>query len=139
MSPRPDPTSFSERPTELDRERMILEHVPLLKHIVGRMTVPRGFERDDLYGLGMLGLIEAADSFEPERGLKFSTHAYTRIRGAILDELRRSDHLSRGNRERLRVHNALITRSKSYAALFLYRKSINICAQQNRGTGLRAG
>lgn len=102
MSPRPDSPSFGVHPTELDRERLILEHVPLLKHIVGRMTVPRGFERDDLYGLGMLGLIEAADSFEPERGLKFSTHAYTRIRGAILDELRRTDHLSRGNRERLR-------------------------------------
>lgn len=101
MSPRPDPTSIG-RPSELERERLILEHVPLLKHIVGRMTVPRGFDRDDLYGLGMVGLIEAADSFEPERGLKFSTHAYTRIRGAILDDLRKNDHLSRGNRERLR-------------------------------------
>lgn len=91
-------------PPELadDREKLILSHVPLLKHIVGRMACPRGFERDDLYGFGMLGLIAAADSWEPQRGLKFSTYAYTRIRGAILDELRRCDHLSRGSRERLR-------------------------------------
>lgn len=84
------------------REKLILAHVPLLKHIVGRMACPGGFERDDLYGYGMLGLIAAADSWEPQRGLKFSTYAYTRIRGAILDELRRCDHLSRGSRERLR-------------------------------------
>jgi len=85
-----------------ERERLILAHVPLLRHIVGRLIAPPGFERDDLYGFGMLGLIAAADAFEPERNLKFSTYAYPRIRGAILDELRRSDHLSRGDREQLR-------------------------------------
>src|SRR5688572_2668015 len=86
-----------------ERERLILAHVPLLKHIVGRMIAPSGLDRDDLYGYGMLGLIEAADSWEPQRGLKFSTYAYTRIRGAILDEFRRADYLSRGRREQLRA------------------------------------
>jgi RNA polymerase sigma factor FliA len=50
----------------------------------------------------MLGLIQAADSWEPGRGLKFSTYAYTKIRGAILDELRRADFLPRGRREKVR-------------------------------------
>ncbi len=95
---------------EREREKLILGHVPLLKHIVGRMACPHGIERDDLYGFGMLGLIAAADSWEPQRGLKFSTYAYTRIRGAILDELRRSDHLSRGSRERLREVDRTIHR-----------------------------
>jgi RNA polymerase sigma factor FliA len=92
------------------RERLILAHVPLLKHIVGRMIAPSGFDRDDLYGFGMLGLISAADAWEPERGLKFSTYAYTRIRGAILDELRRCDRLSRGAREQLRDVERAIAR-----------------------------
>jgi RNA polymerase sigma factor for flagellar operon FliA len=87
-----------------DRDRLILDHVPLLKHIAGRMALdlPGGIERDDLYGWGMVGLVNAADSFEPGRGLKFSTYAYSKIRGAILDELRRSDFLPRGRRERVR-------------------------------------
>lgn len=83
---------------------MILEHVPLLHHIVGRMALdaPGRVEREDLLGFGMLGLIGAADSFEPERGLKFSTYAYTRIRGAIIDELRKLDFLPRGQRDRVK-------------------------------------
>ena len=90
--------------SEEEREILILEHIPLLRHIVGRMSfdVGGGLDRDDLYGFGMLGLIAAADSWEASRGLKFSTYAYTKIRGAILDELRRMDFLPRGRRERVR-------------------------------------
>jgi len=87
-----------------DREKLILDHVPLLKHLVGRMAfdLPASVDRDDLFGYGMLGLIQAADSFEPGRGLKFSTYAFPKIRGAILDELRRADFLPRGRREKVR-------------------------------------
>lgn len=87
-----------------DRDKLILDHVPLLKHLVGRMSfdLPSSLDRDDLFGFGMLGLIQAADSWEPSRGLKFSTYAYPKIRGAILDELRRSDFLPRGRREKVR-------------------------------------
>ena len=89
---------------DLDRDQLILDHIPLLQHIVGRMSydVPGRIQRDDLFAWGMRGLIEAADSFEPERGLAFSTFAFPRIRGAILDELRRLDFLPRGRRDRLR-------------------------------------
>lgn len=85
-----------------ERDQLILEHIPLLRHIVGRMTISGGLDRDDLYGFGMLGLIAAAETYDPERGLKFSTHAFPRIRGAILDEVRRMDFLPRGRRERVR-------------------------------------
>lgn len=90
--------------SEQDREQLILEHVPLLHHIVGRMAVdlPARVDRDDLVGYGMLGLIGAADGFDPGRGLQFSTFAYPRIRGAILDELRKQDFLPRGRREKVR-------------------------------------
>jgi RNA polymerase sigma factor for flagellar operon FliA len=57
----------------------------------------------------MIGLIQAADSWEPGRGLKFSTYAYTKIRGAILDELRRLDFLPRGRREKVRELERVIS------------------------------
>jgi RNA polymerase sigma factor for flagellar operon FliA len=88
----------------LNRDQLILDHLPLLHHIVGRLCfdVPGRVERDDLYGWGMIGLIVAADSWDSTRGLKFSTYAFPKIRGAILDELRRLDFLPRGRREKLR-------------------------------------
>lgn len=96
--------------TDEEREALIIDHVPLLKHIVGRMVldVPGSMERDDLFGFGMLGLIAAADSWDNSRGIAFSTFAYPRIRGAILDELRRMDFLPRGRRERVREVDAAI-------------------------------
>ena len=91
-------------PTVEDRDKLILDHLALLQHIVGRMSldVPGRVLRDDLFGWGMRGLIEAADAFDFARGLAFSTFAFPRIRGAILDELRRLDFLPRGRRDRLR-------------------------------------
>ncbi len=97
-----DPAYISS--SAVDRDRLILDHLPLLYHIIGRMwlDMPGSIERDDLFGWGMLGLIGAADSWDPSRGHKFSTYAFPKIRGAILDELRRLDFLPRGRREKLR-------------------------------------
>jgi len=96
---------YASTASEAERDRLILDHLALLQHIVGRMSldVPGRVQRDALFGWGMRGLIEAADAFEPARGLAFSTFAFPRIRGAILDELRRMDFLPRGRRERLRA------------------------------------
>lgn len=106
---------WSETPGGLsaeERERLVLEHVPLLRHIVGRMALdlPGSIERDDLFGYGMVGLLSAADAFDPLRGLAFSTFAYSRVRGAILDELRRADFLPRGRREKVRALDGVIER-----------------------------
>lgn len=95
-----------------ERDQLILDHLPLLHHIVGRMgfEVPGHIDRDDLLGYGMLGLVAAADAWDASRGLKFSTYAYPKIRGAILDELRRMDFLPRGRRERVREVNGVVRR-----------------------------
>src|SRR5689334_786867 len=77
---RPDWEPITLSGDESGRDRLVLEHIPLLKHIVGRMLAPAGVERDDLYGIGMLGLIAAADSWDASRGLKFSTYAYHKVR-----------------------------------------------------------
>jgi RNA polymerase sigma factor FliA len=101
-----------ERGSGADRDKLIMDHVPLLKHLVGRMffDVPGAVERDDLFGFGMIGLIAAADSWDRSRGIAFSTYAYPKIRGAILDELRRMDFLPRGRRERVRQVEAVMDR-----------------------------
>ena len=97
-----------------ERERIVLEHMPLLRHIAGRMALdlPGSIEREDLIGYGMIGLLAAADAFDPGRGLAFSTFAYQRVRGAILDELRRADFLPRGRRERVRELDQVVERLK---------------------------
>jgi RNA polymerase sigma factor for flagellar operon FliA len=98
-------TEYATTASEAERDRLILGHLALLQHIVGRMSldVPGRIQRDDLFGWGMRGLIEAADSFEPARGLAFSTFAFPRIRGAILDELRSLDWASRSIRRKART------------------------------------
>lgn len=92
------------------RDRLILEHMPLLRHVVGRTVsdCPPGMDREELEAIGMLGLIAAADSWDESRGLKFSTYAFPKIRGAILDELRRQDFLPRGRREKVRALDGIV-------------------------------
>ncbi len=104
---------YEPNPTT-DRDTLVLGHVPLLRHIVGRMAfeLPGGMDRDDLFGFGMLGLLAAADSWDPGRGFAFSTYAYPRIRGAILDELRRQDFLPRGRREKVRELESVVAEGR---------------------------
>jgi RNA polymerase sigma factor for flagellar operon FliA len=91
--------------TESTREQSIVESNLGLVHFVARQ-VSRGvgsdIELDELVSAGTLGLIGAAESFDATRGLAFSTYAAPRIRGAILDELRKIDHATRGQRRRSR-------------------------------------
>jgi RNA polymerase sigma factor for flagellar operon FliA len=74
------------------RDQLIVEHLPLVRHLVGKMAaeLPPGVDVDNLESAGVLGLVEAAHRFDPERGAQFKTYAYRRIRGAVLDELRRN-------------------------------------------------
>lgn len=71
---------------------MILDHLWLVRHIVGKLAVhlPPRTDVENLESAGTLGLVEAATKFDPGRGVQFQTFAYTRIRGAVLDELRRN-------------------------------------------------
>ncbi|MFQ5505646.1 MAG: sigma-70 family RNA polymerase sigma factor [Planctomycetota bacterium] len=90
--------------TKDERDSLIEQYLPLVHHIVGRMglALPPGIEKEDLYSAGVLGLMHAAESYDPTKGAIFKTYAYTIVRGAILDELRRQDPVPRGMRERIR-------------------------------------
>ena len=86
------------------RNALIVNHAPLVKWVANRIDLQAAVpaDRGDLFGWGMFGLIDAIGSFEPERGVAFTTWAVPRIKGAILDELRRVDRVSRGARRRSR-------------------------------------
>jgi RNA polymerase sigma factor for flagellar operon FliA len=75
-----------------ERERLILAHLEDVRHILGRIAarLPGEVDRQNLESAGVLGLVEAAGQFDPARGVEFGAYARLRIRGAILDELRRN-------------------------------------------------
>src|SRR5262245_27302288 len=78
-------------------EQLVQEHTPLVKSIVGRIaiTLPPHVDSEDLFSAGMLGLVNAIRQYNPKMGTAFATYARVRIRGAILDELRRMDWVPR--------------------------------------------
>jgi RNA polymerase sigma factor for flagellar operon FliA len=95
------------------RERLILHYSPLVKYVAGRVGVglPPNIEQADLVSYGIFGLIDAIEKFDLERAIKFETYAISRIRGAIIDELRAIDWIPRSVRYKAREVE------KAYAAL----------------------
>jgi len=89
-------------PGAAEREKMIENHLPLVEFLVDRMMtqVPSFVGRDDIRSAAMMGLLDAANRFDPRRGVLFKTFAERRIRGAVFDEVRRMDWFSRSMREK---------------------------------------
>ncbi len=87
-----------------EREQMIVRHAPLVRQVVGRLTVvlPQVLDRDDLLSYGTIGLIEAVDRFNPAMGTSFEGFAADRIRGSVIDALRMTDWVPRTARKRAR-------------------------------------
>lgn len=98
------PSEEISRDSDRNREREILitSHLSKVKFLADRMAakLPPSVERDDLYGAGVIGLVDAAERYDASRGVAFTTFAETRIRGAILDSLRSLDWASRSTRRR---------------------------------------
>ncbi|MBO4615875.1 MAG: FliA/WhiG family RNA polymerase sigma factor [Lachnospiraceae bacterium] len=93
----------SEKTAEL-REQLILEYAPLVKVVAGRLSMYLGYnvEYDDLCSYGIFGLIDAIDKFDFCKDVKFETYASLRIRGSILDQIRKMDWIPRTVRQRQR-------------------------------------
>ena len=83
-------------------EQVIKEYAPMIKYVANRIALrlPPHIEIDDLISVGVLGLIDAIEKFDPSRGAKFKTYAEFRVRGAILDELRSMDWVPRSVRQK---------------------------------------
>jgi RNA polymerase sigma factor FliA len=88
----------------VDRQALLTQHVGLVHHVARQLArrLSSAAELDELVSAGSVGLVQAVDSFDVSRGLSFSTYAVPRIRGAILDELRKLDHMPRNVRRRTR-------------------------------------
>lgn len=86
---------------QLDRDALIRQHVPLVRRLAHHMIakLPANVEIDDLIQVGMIGLSDALTRFEAAQGVQFETFATQRIRGAMLDELRETDWMSRSSRK----------------------------------------
>lgn len=90
---------------DAERARLIEEHMPLVEHVVRRVasSFPAHVDRSELMSAGRLGLTEAASGFDLDRGVPFAPYAARRIRGSVLDHLRRHDWVPRSERERART------------------------------------
>lgn len=93
---------YSKKRTPELREKIIIEYAGLVKIVAGKLSIYLGnnVEYDDLVGYGTFGLIDAIDKFDADKGAKFETYASLRIRGAILDQIRKMDWVPRSLRQK---------------------------------------
>jgi RNA polymerase sigma factor for flagellar operon FliA len=96
---------YKQDGTPSARERLIVHYSPLVKFVAGRVAagLPQSIEQSDLVSYGIFGLIDAIDKFDLELGYKFETYAISRIKGAIIDELRSIDWVPRSVRAKARA------------------------------------
>lgn len=97
------------------REKIILEYAPLVKLVAGRISMYLGYnvEYEDLVSYGIFGLIDAIDKFDHTKAVKFETYASLRIRGAILDQIRKMDWIPRTIRQRQKQIEAVMREVES--------------------------
>jgi RNA polymerase sigma factor for flagellar operon FliA len=95
---------YSKKRTPQLQEKIIIEYAGLVKLVAGRLSMYLGnnVEYDDLVGYGTFGLIDAIDKYDYCKGVKFETYASLRIRGAILDQIRKMDWIPRSVRQKQR-------------------------------------
>ena len=93
---------YSKLKTPELREKLIIEYSQLVKIVAGKLSMYLGYnvEYDDLVGYGVFGLIDAIDKFDYGKGIKFETYASLRIKGEILDQIRRMDWIPRTVRQK---------------------------------------
>ena len=103
---------YSKLKSDKLREQLIIEYVPLVKLVAGRLNMYLGYtvEYDDLVSYGVFGLIDAIDKFDYGKGIKFETYASLRIRGSILDQIRKMDWIPRSVRQKQKQIEAAITK-----------------------------
>ena len=96
-APAPKATTYS-------KNDLLKRFAPLVRHVVERVaaTLPRNVDHEDLYSAGVLGLLDAHAKFDMGKGVKFETYAVWRIKGAVLDQLRALDWVSRSMRRKAR-------------------------------------
>jgi RNA polymerase sigma factor FliA len=127
---------YKETSSKVAKDKLLLEYASLVKYIAQRiaLNLPSSVERDDLISAGILGLVKAVETFEPERGFKFETYAGHKIRGAILDELRAMDWVPRSVRQKARELQRVFAKLENELGRMPYDdevcKSLNITIRE---------
>jgi len=98
------PLPIIPRATTYSKDELLKRFAPLVRHVVERVaaTLPKNVDHEDLYSAGVLGLLDAHAKFDNGKGVKFETYAVWRIKGAVLDQLRALDWVSRSMRRKAR-------------------------------------
>lgn len=106
---------YTRQRTAEIREKIILEYAPLVKVVAGRLSMYLGYsvEYDDMVSYGVFGLIDAIDKFDTTKEVKFETYASLRIRGAILDQIRKMDWIPRSLRQKQKKIDAAMAKIES--------------------------
>jgi RNA polymerase sigma factor for flagellar operon FliA len=104
------PNAEDLRPGSAGEAELVERYVPLVKHVVGRlaMTLPPHVDGEDLYSAGLTGLLSAVRQYNPNAGTSFETYARLRIRGSVVDELRRMDWVPRSVHSKARKVQAVM-------------------------------
>ena len=108
-------SEYSKQKTPQLREKLIIEYSGLVKVVAGKLSMYLGYnvEYDDLVSYGIFGLIDAIDKFDYGKGIKFETYASLRIRGSILDQIRKMDWIPRSVRQKQKQMEAAISKIES--------------------------
>ncbi|MDQ3862594.1 MAG: sigma-70 family RNA polymerase sigma factor [Actinomycetota bacterium] len=103
---------LAEREERGLRDRLVVNYSPLVRYVAGRVSgrMAGPLDQEDVVASGLLGLLNAVETYDPGRRTKFESYAISKIRWSILDELRKADPLSR--RTRLRAHQTERTRDE---------------------------
>ncbi|MDG5815866.1 FliA/WhiG family RNA polymerase sigma factor [Chitinispirillales bacterium ANBcel5] len=103
---------FKQNGSKIAKDKLLLEYAHLVKYVTHRiaLNLPPSVDRDDLTSAGIMGLIKAVETFDPERGFKFETYAGHKIRGAVLDQLRALDWVPRSVRQKSRDLQRVFTK-----------------------------
>lgn len=103
--------SLYQGENDIEQEDIIVEdYIPIVKYIASKLIMGKSkyMEFEDLVGYGMIGLMDAISKFDGTRGMKFSTYASIRIKGAMIDEIRKNSPVSKGIMDKLNKYNSAI-------------------------------
>jgi RNA polymerase sigma factor for flagellar operon FliA len=133
-SPRPPVRPVSPL-DEREFQARVERHLPLVRSIVDRLKrrLPQSIEAEELFSVGVTGLVTAARNCRADQGGSFGAYASTRIRGAILDELRRMDWMSRAGRSKAKRLSEAIARLEQAHSGEVRRESL--CAEMQMSDG----
>ncbi|WP_040211267.1 FliA/WhiG family RNA polymerase sigma factor [Clostridium polynesiense] len=92
------------------REEIVKKYIPLVKYIASRVIIGKSkyIEYEDLVSYGMIGLMDALNKFDESKGMKFSTYASIRIKGSMIDQIRKDSPISKGAMDKLNRYNAAV-------------------------------